>query len=418
MVNVFLCGAIVGTLITTAVPRLPSIAQAGSAINAITANVVASSSQASTSDTASGQPAEAMPKFVASSGFFHDSGSKIVDAKGQEVRLTGVNWFGLETSNFAPDGLGARNWQDMMKQMAQAGFNTLRLPYSNQLFDPSSTPNGIDYSLNPDLVGLNGLQIMDKIVDEAGKLGMKIILDRHRPTAAGQSELWYTDKISEDRWIGDWVMLANRYKGNPTVIGADLDNEPHGQATWGDGNTTTDWRLAAERAGDAVLAANPDWLIIVEGVDKNGSDSYWWGGNLEGVKDFPVRLSDPSKLVYSAHEYGPEVYNQPWFMAPNFPNNLTQVWAKHWAFVQQDGIAPLLLGEFGGRSVGQDAEGTWQRTLVQFLKDNNISYTYWCWNPDSGDTGGVLNNDWTTIDAAKMQLLSTYQWPMLDKPKQ
>ena len=54
-------------------------------------------------------------------------------------------------------------------------------------------------------------------------------------------------------------MLAGHYKGNPLVIGGDLHNEPRGQATWGDGNEKTDWRLAAERAGNAVLKANPDW---------------------------------------------------------------------------------------------------------------------------------------------------------------
>ena len=45
-------------------------------------------------------------------------------------------------------------------------------------------------------------------------------------------------------------MLARRYLGNDTVIGFDLHNEPHGSATWGDNNTATDWRLAAERAGE------------------------------------------------------------------------------------------------------------------------------------------------------------------------
>ena len=53
-------------------------------------------------------------------------------------------------------------------------------------------------------------------------------------------------------------MLAQRYASNPAVIGADLHNEPHGSATWGDGNPATDWRLAAERAGNAILAANPE----------------------------------------------------------------------------------------------------------------------------------------------------------------
>ena len=67
--------------------------------------------------------------------------------------------------------------------------------------------------------------------------------------------------------------------------------------------------------------------------------------------------------------------------------------------------------EFGGRSVGQDREGVWQRDLVAFLKQKRISYSYWAWNPDSGDTGGILEDDWQTVDRAKLELLQTYQWP-------
>jgi endoglucanase len=66
-----------------------------------------------------------------------------------------------------------------------------------------------------------------------------VILDRHRPDSGSQSELWYTSRYSEARWIADWQMLARRYAGNTTVIGADLHNEPHGPATWGDGNQAT-----------------------------------------------------------------------------------------------------------------------------------------------------------------------------------
>jgi len=60
------------------------------------------------------------------------------------------------------------------------------------------------------------------------------------------------------------------------VIGADLHNEPHGPATWGSGDVATDWRLAAERAGNAILKVNPDWLIIVQGVQEYQGDTYWW----------------------------------------------------------------------------------------------------------------------------------------------
>ncbi len=373
---------------------------------------------ASSELTSSGTLSIVKPSVQGSSGPLHTQGSKIVNAVGQEVRLTGVNWFGMETGSFAPDGLWARNWMDMLKQIAQAGFNTIRLPYSNQfLDDPASMPTNINYQLNPDLKGLHGLSLLDKIIDGAHQLGLKIILDQHRPDSTGQSALWYTDHLPESQWISDWVMLARHYKGNDTVIGADLHNEPHGPATWGDGNPQTDWRLAAERAGNAILAVNPDWLIFVEGVEQFQNDWYWWGGNLEGAEKFPVQLSMPNKLVYEAHDYGPSVSQQSWFSATNFPQNLAAVWVKHWAYLQQSQNTPVLVGEFGGPSVGQDVGGIWQRTLVAFLKANNMSYTYWCWNPNSGDTGGILENDWTTINQAKLDLLKTYQWPLLDKPQ-
>ena len=361
--------------------------------------------------------ASAPPPSQPAIGSIRGDGARLVDGAGNEIRITGVNWFGMETETFAPHGLWTRNWQEMLDQIAVAGFNTIRLPYSNQLFDPASKPNGIDFNKNPDLAGLSGLEIMDRIVDGAGRRGLKVILDRHRPTAQAQSDLWYTDQVSEARWIQDWVMLAGRYKGNDTVIGADLHNEPRGPATWGDGNTKTDWRLAAERAGNAILAVNPDWLILVQGIEQQSGQWYWWGGNLIGAQTAPVRLSDPTKLVYSPHEYGPGVYGQPWFRAADFPNNLPGLWRQFWAYLRLDNVAPVLVGEFGGRSVGSDAEGTWQRNLVAFLRENGISYTYWSWNPDSGDTGGVLQDDWFTLNKAKEDLLAGYQWPLLGAPR-
>jgi endoglucanase len=155
----------------------------------------------------------------------------------------------------------------------------------------------------------------------------------------------------------------------------------------------------------------------VEGVEQFQNDWYWWGGNLEGAEKSPVQLSVPNKLVYQAHDYGPSVAYQGWFSAPNFPQNLAAVWVKHWAYLEQSQNTPVMVGEFGGPSVGQDIGGIWQQTLVNFLKANNLSYTYWCWNPNSGDTGGILENDWTTINQAKLDLLKTYQWPLLDKPQ-
>lgn len=350
-------------------------------------------------------------------GFMKTAQGKLVDnATGCEVHLTGVNWFGFETSSFSPHGLWARNWKDMLTQIKQTGFNTIRLPYSNQLFDAKSKPMGINYTLNPDLKGLQGLALMDKIVQGAHDLGLKIILDRHDTTADERPALWYTDHVPQSQWLSDWTMLAQHYRNNNTIIGADLANEPHGPATWGDGNPSTDWHMAAEKTGNAIQAVNPNWLIIVEGIEQYHGDSYWWGGNLQGAAQYPVKLSQPNKLVYSAHDYGPDIYVQQWLQAAkpaDLAKTLPAVWDKQWAYLQKLGTAPVLVGEFGGRSVGQDAEGVWQRTLLTYLKNNNINYTYWSWNPDSGDTGGILKDDWKTVNQDKLKVLNAYQWPLL-----
>jgi endoglucanase len=346
---------------------------------------------------------------AAGTGYWHTNGNQILDANNQPVRITGINWFGMETSNYAPHGLWSRDYKDMLNQIKAQGYNTLRLPYSNQLFDPGSVPNGISFSngMNADLVGLNGLGIMDKVIAYAGQIGLRVILDRHRPDSGAQSALWYTTAYPESRWISDWQMLAQHYLGNSTVIGADLHNEPHSPACWGCGDPSTDWRLAAERAGNAILAVNPNWLIFVEGTDCYNGDCYWWGGNLEGAASYPVQLSVPNRLVYSAHDYPASVYPQTWFSASNYPNNLPGVWDAHWGYLYKNGIAPVWLGEFG-TTLPSTSDRQWLTTLTNYLGTGATgkNWTFWCWNPDSGDTGGILNNDWLTINYDKQSYLT------------
>jgi endoglucanase len=356
----------------------------------------------------------APPAEAAGTGYWHTNGKQILDSNNQVVRMTGVNWFGFETANYTPHGLWARGYKDMMNQMKSLGYNTIRLPYSNQLFDPGSTPNSIRFDLSPDLQGLSGIQIMDKIVDYAGQIGLKILLDRHRPDSGAQSALWYTAQFPESRWISDWQMLATRYLGKTQIIGADLHNEPHGiqgggGSTWGTGSMTSDWRLAAERAGDAIQAINPNWLIVVEGIDNFNNDGYWWGGNLQGAAQFPVRLNVANHLVYSAHDYATSVFPQPWFSDPSFPNNLVPLWNRMWGYLVQNNTAPVLIGEFGS-TLADPRDETWMRTLLNYLGTGNtgVSFTFWSWNPNSGDTGGILNDDWTTVNTRKQNILQPF----------
>ncbi|UGS37505.1 cellulase family glycosylhydrolase [Capillimicrobium parvum] len=343
------------------------------------------------------------------------SGATIVDHGGRTFVIQGVNWFGFETANHAPHGLWARDYKDMLAQIRRLGFNAVRLPFSLQMLRAAST-SGIDYGggRNAALQGKSPLQVMDEIIAEAGRQDLLVVLDNHSTADDGfQSDLWYGSGFSEDDWVAGWQQLARRYASTPNVVAADLKNEPHGAATWGTG-TATDWRRAAERAGDAVSAIAPRWLIVVEGIEGRTDGqllaTHWWGGNLEGVRRNPVRLARANRLVYSPHEYGPGVFDQPWFSAADVPATLADRWAKGFDYIAQAGTAPILVGEFGGRRTGTDTvEGRWQRQFMDFLGRRGHSWTYWAWNPNSGDTGGVLRDDWTTVDTAKVALLQALQ---------
>lgn len=354
----------------------------------------------------------------AGAGYWHTSGRQILDASGQPVRIAGINWFGFETGNYVVHGLWSRDYKSMIDQMKSLGYNTIRIPYSDDIFKSGTVPNSIDFSSgkNADLQGLGSLGVLDKLVSYAGRDGLKVILDRHRPDAGGQSALWYTAAVPESTWIANLKALATRYKGQDTVVGIDLHNEPHDPACWGCGDASLDWRLAAQRAGNAVLGINPDLLIFVEGVQTFNGVSGWWGGNLMGVAQYPVQLSVANRVVYSAHDYATSVAQQSWFSDPSFPANMPGIWDKYWGYIFKQNIAPVWVGEFG-TTLASTVDQKWLAALVSYLRPtstygaDSFHWTFWSWNPNSGDTGGILKDDWQTVDTVKDGYLASIKAP-------
>lgn len=356
-------------------------------------------------------PAPTSAKLVAD-GPLSTSGNQIIDVNGDAVQIRAVNWFGAEGELFAPHGLWQRPMTDMMDQMVEEGFNAVRLPFSVEGVLENPVVSSVDG--DPSLVGLRSLEVFDRIVDYADKIGLKIILDSHRVDAGnGADGIWYNNNYSEDEWIKAWETLAERYGNKPAVIGADLHNEPH-YATWGGGGEN-DWAAAAEMAGNAVLGIAEDWLIVIEGVGTHEGDSYWWGGQLAGVRDRPIELDVDNKLVYSPHDYPASVFQQPWFTDGS---KLYDVLNEHWGFIHEEGIAPVFLGEFGSK-LETDLDYTWAEAITTYLSgdyDGNgtndladgefgPSFAWWSWNPNSGDTGGILEDDWMTVRQEAVDLL-------------
>ncbi len=364
-------------------------------------------------------------------GYWHTSASKILDSNGQTVRIAGINWYGFETTDEVAHGLWARDYKSILNAIKSNGYNVIRMPLSNQMVERPIIPSNISYynsgPINTDLANLNSLQILDRMVAYAGQIGLRIILDNHRSEAGNSAEdngLWYTSAYPESAWIADWKMLAQRYLNNPTVIGFDLRNEPHnagsGGSCWDCGVVANDWHLAAQRAGNAVLALNSRLLILVEGTDCYNGDCDWWGGNLEGVSKSPVVLSTPHQLAYSAHDYGPNLYVQNWFNGATTDASLISVWTRFWAYISLNGVAPVWLGEFGTTNNAGDIEssaagsqGQWFQDLVSFLKSNpQIDWTYWALNGEDSYALLDSNYDPSPVSALKQQLLAGIQFAL------
>ncbi len=337
---------------------------------------------------------------------------KVYNSAGQRVELRGVNWFGFETTTHAPHGLWARNAEEMIAQMKALGINAVRLPVAPATLRGEAV-SGVDFALNPNLAGKNGLQTLDYIVQQLDAAGMYILLDHHRPDDFAISELWYTDSYSEAQWIADLEFLAQRYQNVPRVFAIDLKNEPHGRATWGTGNMSTDWNLAAERASAAVLAKNPNLVVFVAGIEEQSTCSsphaHGWGGNLEPLRCMPLNIPQ-NKLVLAPHFYGPDVYMQPYFSAPDFPANMPAIWNTNFGFAKDLGYAviPTEFGSRYGHDGGLALDKVWFDAAIDWMvqKDMRDGF-FWSWNPNSSDTGGLLQNDWTSVWNDKLARLTT-----------
>ncbi|ROP29399.1 cellulase family glycosylhydrolase [Couchioplanes caeruleus] len=371
--------------------------------------------------------------------WLHTRGNQIVDESGNPVRLSGTNWFGFNATERVFHGLWSANLTEITKSMADRGINIVRVPISTQLLlewkaGQAAVPSAVNTYANPELAGKTNLEVFDAFLALCERFGMKVVLDVHSAEADNSGHLypvWWKGSITSEQFYQAWEWVTARYRINDTLVAMDVKNEPHGKmnesprATWDSSADQDNFKTACQVAGRRILAINPNVLIMCEGIEiypKDGTnwsstaeaDYYfnWWGGNLRGAKDHPVDLgANQDQLVYSPHDYGPLVFNQPWFDKPFDKASLTaDVWTPNWLYLHDSGTAPLLIGEWGGR-LGQDPrQDKWMTALRDLIVEKGLHQTFWVLNPNSGDTGGLLLDDWKTWDEQKYALLRPALW--------
>ena len=130
-----------------------------------------------------------------------------------------------------------------------------------------------------------------------------------------------------------------------------------------------------------------------------------WGEDLQPEAYQPLAIP-ADKLVLSPHTYGPDVYMKSSFGASDYPANLGAGWDVLFGQFARD--HPVVIGEWGGQ-YGQGPSGArdvlWQDAFVDYLILRHAAGSfYWCYTPNSGDSGGILDAQ-LRVRADKMALL-------------
>ncbi|KAF1315069.1 Cellulase-8, endo-1,4-beta-glucanase, partial [Globisporangium splendens] len=343
---------------------------------------------------------------------------------GAKFTIKGANYFGMESDILVPHGLwggdGTTTLDAVAKFLTTNNFNAVRLPLavdavlSNKVVTLSKIVN--EKKLQTSFSGktLHYFDVLDYVLDVFAQHKILVLLDCHLLVAGTSiTPLWYSSDADKNNFNDAWKILATRYKDTWNVIGADLKNEPHGEASWGSGDST-DFRLACLQMANTIQKITSKWLIFVEGVEKatrdNPSYPSSWGEDLMDVQRAPLVLSVPERLVYSPHVYGPSVSDKTYFHDASYPSNMPAIWDSHFGYIHGNKTygAAMVVGEWGGSYETQDDQ-TWQKAFVKYLENKGMSWFYWCVNPNSGDTKGLLGNDWTTPTADKISLLAGFK---------
>lgn len=397
-------------------------------------------------------------------------GRYIVDADGNRFKLKSVNWFGANEAIHVQEGLNQQPIENIVALIQAWGLNSVRLPFSNEMLRNTNPVDPAHVAANPQFIGMTPLEVFDQTIESLTNAGLVVILNNHTTYSESccgydRNGLWYHVNaagqlnLTTTMWRNDWVMLANRYKNNKMVVGADLRNEVRTMRTgdtivpvnpnWGSGDGN-DWRRASKEAGIAILEANPDLLIVVEGINWTGSLPAFgaYRPGLIPIKVDSVPLQESNKLVYGYHTYpftgprhngdrsggtssGYNTYSDIAFNSAN-PAAFDGVMEEEWAYVLEEGnhyTAPVWISEFGAHwqptiDLPEFAHyPVWMSRFVDKLIEKDVGYAWWALNP--GALGLATENydsnlpatDWRYNDLTRLFNDDGLTGPVAETPK-
>jgi len=396
------------------------------------------------------------------------SGSKIIDSSGNEVTLKGFNWFGFNNGQTMVDGLWSNNalsgdFATVVRRQKLLGFNAVRLPFSFKDFDltprdferqnciiptdkvlaESVAPLGTKNLGSPPTLEnpppksayagntCNGYLPKDSVRDRFmyvvefyAKNGFYVMIDNHLredQTALEDADAWaskYADLIKD--------LTADKEVESKLIV--DILNEPDNYGvSW---DEMTDLYLLAM---DQIEATGANVMYAVEGTQQ-GLLFANWGDGFATERIEELGLGDPrpffNKLMTKPYEnrvmLSPHVYPSSVTFNTNNATGDGLFYRLSTSFgtkTQEPGycnsngdciIFPIAIGEFGSKFEMED-DITFMNDFADYLNNEGPAkdgrhvaipnWFYWSWNANSGDTGGLVTDNWIDLEWRKMQYL-------------
>ena len=276
------------------------------------------------------------------------------------------------------------------------GLTLIRMPFKWE-----RVQHDVAGSLDTDL----DLMKIKEFVQAAEDRGISVILDMHnyarRKVYDKSFVIGQTDTLTIENFVDVWIKLANEFKGYSNIYGYDIMNEPHGLGT-------VSWFKVSQAVIDGIRSVDDHTPIIIEG--NSFASSARWPKSSDSLK----YLTDPANnIVYEAHCYFDS--DASGLYESSYDNEVVSdmiYYTRLEPFVEwlKTNNKKGMIGEFG--VPGNDTR--WLTILdnsLTYMRDNNISATYWAGGPWWGTYTLSIEPSGTVgsyVDKPQMSILSKY----------
>jgi endoglucanase len=236
-----------------------------------------------------------------------------------------------------------------VRAMAAMGANSLRPALLASRLMSKQQPDSQPFRFSDE-----GFRVLDSLVAWSTRHRVGIIWDMHGAPGAqnaeniadsdGEARLWTEPDVYWPRLTALWRRIAERYAGNPYIIGYDLLNEPLLRRY--EGIDEADLRTLYVRLTQSIREVDPNGIIFVEGDD--------WAQNFRALE--PIDW-DPH-LVLAFHSY---------------PPTASAEGLARWDSLRTRYDVPLWHGETGE----VEAPFEHNRQATTFLRSATVGWSWW-----------------------------------------